>query len=192
MFKAFLTVGGWTMASRVLGLVRDQLLAILMGVGAMQDAYQVAFRLPNMFRRLFGEGAFNAAFVPMFSALLHREGLPTAQRFANEALGVLSFWLLALTLLGEAFMPAVVHVIGSGFARQPEVFDLAVELSRITFPYMLLICVAALVSGVLNGLDRFAAAAAAYVMFNVVGIAAILWLTPHVPSVAHADRKSVV
>ncbi|MBB3174395.1 putative peptidoglycan lipid II flippase [Endobacter medicaginis] len=191
MFRAFLTVGGWTMASRVLGLVRDQLLAILIGVGAMQDAYQVAFRLPNMFRRLFGEGAFNAAFVPMFSSILHRDGLPTAQRFANEALGVLSFWLLALTVLGEVFMPQVVWVIGSGFARRPEVFDLAVTLSRITFPYMLLICAAALVSGVLNGLDRYAAAAAAYVLFNVVGIAAILWLTPHVPSVAHAAAWGV-
>ena len=186
MLKGFLTVGGWTMASRVLGLVRDQLLAAFMGVGPAQDAFQVAVRLPNMFRRLFGEGAFNAAFVPLFSSLLAKEGHDVARRFAREAMSVLGFWLLGLTLLGEIFMPQLMEVIGSGLARDPATFNLAVSLSRITFPYLMLICAAALVSGVLNGLDRFAAASAAYVAFNVVSIACILWLTPYLPSVAYA------
>ncbi len=183
MLRGFLTVGGWTMLSRILGLVRDQLLAAMMGAGPMQDAYQVAFRLPNLFRRLFGEGAFNAAFVPLFSGLLAREGTAVARGFAREALGVLLFWLLCLTVLGELFMPQVIRAIAPGFGAN---YELAVSLGRITFPYVLLICAAALVSGVLNGLERFGVAAAAYVLFNVVGIAAILFLTPHVASVAHA------
>ncbi len=183
MLKGFLTVGGWTMLSRVLGLVRDQLLAALMGAGPMQDAFQVAFRLPNMFRRLFGEGAFNAAFVPLFSELLTKEGPGSAKSFAREAFGVLVFWLLLLTILGELFMPQLISVIGWGFTGNR---PLAVSLSRITFPYVILICAAALVSGMLNGLERFGVAAAAYVLFNVVGIASILFLTPHVQSVAHA------
>ena len=183
MLKGFLTVGSWTMLSRVLGLVRDQLLAAMMGAGPVQDAYQVAFRLPNLFRRLFGEGAFNAAFVPLFSGILAKEGPEVARGFAREALGVLLFWLLCLTVLGELAMPAVIRVIAPGFgANRP----LAISLGRITFPYVLLICAAALVSGVLNGLERFGVAAAAYVLFNVVGIAAILFLTPYVTSVAHA------
>ena len=186
MLKGFLTVGGWTMASRVLGLVRDQLLAAFMGVGPAQDAFQVAVRLPNMFRRLFGEGAFNAAFVPLFSSLLAKEGPEVARGFAREAMGVLGFWLLGLTVLGEIFMPQLMEVIGSGLGRNPATFDLAVSLSRITFPYLMLICAAALVSGVLNGIDRFGTAAAAYVAFNVVGIGCIIWLTPYMPSVAYA------
>ncbi len=188
MLKGFLTVGGWTMLSRVLGLVRDQLLAAMMGAGPVQDAYQVAFRLPNLFRRLFGEGAFNAAFVPLFSGVLAREGPEVARGFAREALGVLLFWLLCLTVAGELFMPAVIRVIAPGFGSN---YPLAVSLGRITFPYVLLICAAALVSGVLNGLERFGVAAAAYVLFNVVGIAAILFLTPYVTSVAHAAAWGV-
>ena len=183
MLKGFLTVGSWTMLSRVLGLIRDQLLAATMGAGPVQDAYQVAFRLPNLFRRLFGEGAFNAAFVPLFSGVLAREGPEVARGFAREALGVLLFWLVCLTALGELFMPAVIRVIAPGFGANRA---LAVSLGRITFPYVLLICAAALASGVLNGLERFGVAAAAYVLFNVVGIAAILFLTPYVTSVAHA------
>src|ERR1700712_5507030 len=186
MLKGFLTVGAWTMASRVLGLVRDQLLAAFMGAGPAQDAFQVAVRLPNMFRRLFGECAFNAAFVPLFSSLLAKEGPETARRFAREALGVLGFWLLGLTILGEIFMRQLMYVIGSGLARNPVTFDLALSLGRIPFPYLMLICAAALVSGVLNGLDRFGAASAAYVAFNAVSIACIIWLTPYMPTVAYA------
>ncbi|NHN88209.1 murein biosynthesis integral membrane protein MurJ [Acetobacter conturbans] len=191
MLKGFLTVGGWTMLSRILGLVRDQLLAAFMGAGAMQDAYQVAFRLPNMFRRLFGEGAFNAAFVPLFSSALTTDGEERARTMARQVFGVLLSWLVILCVLGEIFMPGILRVIAPGFSENSDRYDLAVTLSRITFPYLVLICAAALVSGVLNGLHRFSMAAAAYLSFNIVGIAAVLFATPFMPSVAHAAAWGV-
>ncbi|MGI3776318.1 MAG: murein biosynthesis integral membrane protein MurJ [Janthinobacterium lividum] len=186
MLRGLLTVGGWTMVSRMLGLVRDQLIAAFMGAGPVADAFFVALRLPNLFRRLFGEGAFNAAFIPVFSGLLTAEGPDVARRFAEQAMAVLAFWLLLLTIAGEVFMPQVMHVLASGYARDPAKFALTVELSRITFPYLVLICLAALVAGVLNGLDRFAAASGAYVLFNVVGIASIFALAPFTPTMGHA------
>ena len=186
MLRNVLTVGGWTMASRVLGFARDMLMAAILGIGPVADAFLVALKLPNLFRRLFGEGAFNAAFVPEFSGLLAAEGRPAAHRFAQETFAVMAFWLGALTILGEVFMPQLMAVLAPGFSAIPAKFTLTVTLSRITFPYLPLICLAALVSGVLNGLDRFTAAAASYVLFNVVSIACILWLTPYVPTAGHA------
>ncbi|MFT8563701.1 MAG: murein biosynthesis integral membrane protein MurJ [Acetobacter orientalis] len=191
MFRSFLTVGGWTMLSRILGLVRDQLLAAFMGAGALQDAYQVAFRLPNMFRRLFGEGAFNAAFVPLFSSVLTKEGAPEARNFARRALGVMLVWLVFLCVLGEVFMPQVLRIIAPGFMQHGDRYTLGVSLSRITFPYLVLICAAALVAGVLNGLHKFSMAAAAYLAFNVVGIAAIVFAAPFMPNVAYAAAWGV-
>jgi putative peptidoglycan lipid II flippase len=186
MLKGVLTVGGWTMASRVLGFARDMLIAALMGTGPIADAFFVALKLPNLFRRLFGEGAFNAAFVPAFAGLLTAEGPQAARQFAREAFAVMAFWLGALTVLGEIFMPQLMTVLAPGFAATPEKFALAVSLSRITFPYLILICLAALVSGVLNGMDRFTAASASYVLFNIISIACMLWLTPYVATVGHA------
>src|SRR4051812_23962134 len=183
MLKGVLTVGGWTMASRILGFARDMLIASRLGAGPMADAFFVALKLPNLFRRLFGEGAFNAAFVPAFSGLLQSEGMPAARQFAQEAFAVMAFWLGMMTLLGEIFMPQLMNVLAPGFASDPAKFALAVDLSRITFPYLILICLAALVSGVLNGLDKFAAASASYVLFNVISIACMLWMTPYVPTV---------
>ncbi|MBN9561958.1 MAG: murein biosynthesis integral membrane protein MurJ [Alphaproteobacteria bacterium] len=186
MLRGVLTVGGWTMASRILGFARDMMIAALLGAGPVADAFFVALKLPNLFRRLFGEGAFNAAFVPAFSGMLATEGPDAARRFAVEAFSVMTFWLGALTILGELFMPQMMAVLAPGFQATPEKFALAVELSRITFPYLILICLAALLSGVLNGLDRFTAAAASYLLFNAISIAAMIWLTPYVPTVGHA------
>jgi putative peptidoglycan lipid II flippase len=186
MIRGILTVGGWTLLSRVLGFARDMLIAALLGVGPIADAFFVALKLPNLFRRLFGEGAFNAAFVPAFSGLLAAEGHEAARRFAAEAFAVMIFWLGLLTIAGEVFMPQVMTVLAPGFGATPAKFALAVELSRITFPYLILICLAALVSGMLNGLDRFTAASASYVLFNIVTIAAMIWLAPYVPTVGHA------
>ncbi|HET6236539.1 MAG TPA: murein biosynthesis integral membrane protein MurJ [Acetobacteraceae bacterium] len=191
MLRGVLTVGGWTMASRVLGLLRDMLMAALIGTGPVADAFFVANKLPNLFRRLFGEGSFNAAFVPEFAGLLAAEGLSPAQLFAQEAFAVMVFWLGALTVLGEIFMPQVMTVFAPGFTATPEKFALAVELARITFPYLMLICLAALLSGVLNGLDRFAAAAGAPVLYNLFSIAAMLGLTPYVATVGHATAWGV-
>jgi putative peptidoglycan lipid II flippase len=186
MLRGVLTVGGWTMVSRILGFARDMLIAAILGTGPIADAFLVALKLPNLFRRLFGEGAFNAAFIPEFSGMLAAEGRPAAHRFAEEAFAVLTFWLGLLTIFGEIFMPQMMTVLAPGFASDPAKFTLTIALSRITFPYVLLICLAALVSGVLNGLDRFTAASASYVLFNVVSIACMLWLTPYVPTAGHA------
>ena len=186
MLRGILTVGGWTMASRLLGFARDMLIAALAGTGGVADAFIVANKLPNMFRRLFGEGAFNAAFVPEFIGLLATEGHAAARGFAQQAISVLAFWLLGLTVLGEIFMPAVMHVLAPGFTEEPGKFQLAVDLARITFPYLTLICLSALLSGVLNGLDHFAAAAAAPMLYNLCSIAAMLLLTRFVPTVGHA------
>ncbi len=186
MLRGIITVGGWTMGSRLLGFARDILIAALAGTGGVADAFFVANKLPNMFRRLFGEGAFNAAFVPEFTGLLATEGQDAARDFAQQAISVLAFWLLGLTVLGEVFMPALMHVLAPGFGDTPGKFELAVDLARITFPYLILICVSALLSGVLNGLDRFAAAAAAPLLYNISSIAAMLLLTRYVPTVGHA------
>ena len=186
LLRGIVTVGGWTMISRVLGFVRDMIIAAFLGAGPIADAFFVALKLPNLFRRLFGEGAFNAAFVPEFSGLLATEGPGAARRFAREAFGAMTFWLLFVTLLGEAVMPGVIHVLAPGFVATPEKFELAVTLTRITFPYLLFICLGALVSGILNGMERYASAAASYVLFNIILILCMVWLTPYTPTVGHA------
>ncbi|MCX8132706.1 MAG: murein biosynthesis integral membrane protein MurJ [Roseococcus sp.] len=186
MLRSIATVGGWTMASRILGFARDVLIAAKLGAGPVADAFFVALKLPNLFRRLFGEGAFNAAFVPAFAATLTQQGRAEAQRLAERMAGLMGLWLVLLTLLGLLFTPQILAVLAPGFTGRPAQFALAVELTRIVFPYLLLICLAALVSGVLNGLSRFAAAAAAPVFFNLMAMAALLGLTPFVATPAHA------
>ena len=186
MLRGAMTVGAWTAASRVMGFIRDILIAAFLGAGPVADAFFIANRLPNLFRRLFGEGAFNSAFVPVFSGLLTTEGEDVARGFAEEAAAALAFWLVALTIAGEIFMPQVLHVIAAGFARDPAKFALTVTLSRIAFPYLVLICLAALLSGVLNAMDRFVAAAAAPLLYNGFAIAAMFALAPFVPTVGHA------
>ncbi len=156
--------------SRVLGFVRDAMILAYLGTGPLYQAYVVAFRLPNMFRRFFAEGAFNMAFVPMFSKRM--EGGEDADGFASDAFAGLATVLIALTLLALATMPWLVYALASGFAGQ-EQFGLSVEFGRIVFPYILFISLAALLSGMLNAAGRFAAAAAAPVLLNVLLIAAM-------------------
>src|ERR1700709_1949804 len=124
MLKGILTVGGWTLISRILGFGRDMLIALMVGTGPIADAFFVALRLPNLFRRLFGEGAFNAAFVPAISTILHQEGREAATSFAEEATAVMAFWLGGITILGEIFMPRVLYVVAPGFAGNHGKFDL--------------------------------------------------------------------
>jgi putative peptidoglycan lipid II flippase len=186
MLRGIMTVGGWTMGSRVLGLVRDMLIARYLGAGTLSDAYFVANRLPNLFRRLFGEGAFNSAFVPVFSGLLVSEGEDVARGFAEEAAAALAFWLLGLTVLGEIFMRPLLHLLAAGFADDPAKFELTVVLARLAFPYLLLICLAALLSGVLNAMDKFVAAAAAPMLYNAVAIGSLFAFYRFVPTAAHA------
>ncbi|HQT63943.1 MAG: murein biosynthesis integral membrane protein MurJ [Acidocella sp. 20-57-95] len=186
MLKGAFTVGLWTMASRVLGFARDILIAAILGTGPIADAFFVALRLPNLFRRLFGEGAFNAAFVPSIAAILHTEGMEAATGFAEEATAVMVFWLGAITVLGEIFMPWVLYVLAPGFAGNAGKFGLAVSFTRIMFPYLFFVCLTALFSGVLNAMGRFAAAAAAPVLFNVFSIAFMLGLTPYMANPGYA------
>ncbi len=186
MLRSVLTVGAWTMASRVLGFARDILIAARLGAGPVADAFFVALKLPNLFRRLFGEGAFNAAFVPAFAGTLVKEGQDAARDLAERMGALLALWLGLLTVVGLIFMPQVLGLLAPGFRASPEKFALAVELTRITFGYLPLICLVALVSGVLNALDRFAAAAAAPVFFNLILMAALVGLAPHVATAGHA------
>ncbi len=186
MVRGILTVGGWTLASRVLGLLRDSLIAALLGAGEIADAFVIANKLPNLFRRLFGEGAFNAAFVPSFAGLLVSEGQESARNFAEEAIAALAFWLVGITVAAELFMPSVMAVVAPGFGGDPGKFALAVDLARITFPYMPLICITALLSGVLNGMEKFGAAAASQVVYNVVSIGCMVGLLGLVPTAGHA------
>jgi putative peptidoglycan lipid II flippase len=195
LLSAFFTVGLWTMLSRVLGVVREVLILALIGPGPLMDAFVAAFRLPNMFRRFFAEGAFNAAFVPMFSKKYEADEAPL--RFARDAMNGLAFVLMVLTGLALVFMPALVYATAGGFAGD-ERFDLTVAFGRVMFPYILLISLSALFSGALNATGRFAAAAAAPVMLNILiilalsaapylGGPAILWLIWTVPVAGFAQ-----
>ena len=174
LLAGFLTVGVWTMASRVLGFLRDILIAALLGTGPVAEAFFVAFRLPNMFRRFFAEGAFNMAFIPLYAKRLEGEGEGPARAFAEEALAGLATVLIVFTLLAQVAMPWLVLALASGFSDGGDGrFDLAVAFGRVCFPYILFISLAALFSGVLNAHGRFAAAAAAPVLLNIVLIAAM-------------------
>ena len=150
LYRAFATVGGLTMVSRVLGFARDILIAGVLGTGAVADAFFVAFRFPNLFRRLFGEGAFNSAFVPLFAKKLEGEGKEAARAFAEQAMAWLVLVILALTVLAELAMPVLMYGLAPGFSATPEKFDLAVLLTRITMPYLLCMSLVALLSGVLE------------------------------------------
>ncbi|MEJ8475015.1 murein biosynthesis integral membrane protein MurJ [Roseibium algae] len=168
LLKNFATVGGATMASRVLGFVRDVLLAAAVGTGPVAEAFVVAFRLPNLFRRLFAEGAFNSAFIPLFGRAVEEDGDEGARRFAGEIGSGLLFCLLILTALAQIFMPAVVWALAPGFVDDVLKFDLTVLMSRIAFPYLVFMSMLAFIGGVLNTYQRFAAAAFAPVMLNIV------------------------
>ena len=165
------TVGGYTLASRLLGFVRDIMIAALLATGPVADAFFVAFRFPNMFRRLVGEGAFAVAFVPLFAGRLEGEGRVAALRFAEEALAVLLWAMLAALVVAELAMPWIIAGFAPGFDGTAR--ELAIEFTRLTFPYLLFMALVALLGGVLNAFYRFAAAAAAPILLNLVLIAAL-------------------
>lgn len=169
--RGFATVGLWTLLSRILGFVRDLMIASFLGSGPIAEAFLVAFSLPNMFRRFFAEGAFNMAFIPLFSKKVESGDNPL--KFARDAFTLLAAILLILTIIAQIFMPALVLLMASGFAGD-ERLDTAVIFGRIAFPYILFISLAALLSGVLNATGRFVAAAAAPVLLNILFIAALI------------------
>lgn len=169
------TIGGLTMVSRVFGFARDILLARLLGAGTGADAFFVAFKLPNIFRRLFAEGAFSAAFVPMFSKELHREGgRDAAIKFSTQVLSVFLPVLFFFTAIAEIFMPWIVELMAGAYKDVPGKFELTVDLSRITFVYLMLVSLVSLLAGILNSMSRFAEAAAAPILLNVCLITAVV------------------
>ncbi|WP_085809546.1 murein biosynthesis integral membrane protein MurJ [Sphingomonas sp. TZW2008] len=183
--RALGSVGGLTLASRILGLVRDSLFARFVGAGFASDAFLIAFRLPNMFRALFAEGAFSAAFIPMFNRKVADKGgrgLPDGVAFASDALSVLLPVLLVFTVVMELAAWPVTWLLSGGFnAASPAQFAFAVDLSRITFPYLMLISLVSLLGGMLNSLHRFWVAAAAPILLNATLIAALLLFHDHEP-----------
>lgn len=173
------TIGGLTAVSRVFGFARDILLARVLGAGLAADAFQLAFTLPNTFRRLFAEGAFSVAFVPLYSRALHgSDGEPgseaAAEKFADDVLSVFVWVLLAFTGLCMIAMPGIVWLLAREYAQVPGKFELSVFLSRMTFPYLGLVSLVAMLSGLLNARSRFAPGAAAPVLLNIVLISGIL------------------
>jgi putative peptidoglycan lipid II flippase len=174
LLRSAATVGSFTLVSRILGFGRDILTAAILGAGPVADAFFVAQRLPNLFRSLFAEGAFSAAFVPLASGALAEGGKAAARDFAEEAFAVLAAALVIFVIAGEIGMPWVLRVIAPGFERDPAKFHLVVELTRITFPYLLFISLTALQGGLLNTIERFAAPAATPILLNLFLIAGLL------------------
>ena len=181
MIRSILSVGGWTLVSRATGFVRDVVMAAVMGAGPMADAFVVAFRLPNHFRAIFGEGAFNTAFVPAYARLAEAGAEGDARTFADRVFTLMLIVQVALLALALPAMPWVVRALAPGFSEDPARLDLAVALTRITFPYLLFMTLVTLLSGVLNAHRRFAAAAAAPILLNVAMLAALslTWLFPN-------------
>ncbi|HLO76494.1 MAG TPA: murein biosynthesis integral membrane protein MurJ [Magnetospirillum sp.] len=186
LFRSIATVGGFTMLSRLTGLLREMMIAHYMGAGAIADAFFVAFRFPNLFRSLFAEGAFNAAFVPLFTGKLTAEGQDEARSFAEQSLTVMALVLGVFVAVVELAMPWAIYALAPGFAAVQGKLDLAVELSRICFPYLLFISLTSLQAGVLNSVGRFAAAAGTPVLLNLVAMAGLWALAPVTATPGHA------
>ncbi|RDV07199.1 murein biosynthesis integral membrane protein MurJ [Sphingorhabdus pulchriflava] len=175
LLKHTSTIAGFTVISRIFGFVRDILLARVLGAGLAGDAYQLAFTLPNTFRRLFAEGAFSVAFVPMYSRKLAGEdGEADAARFADDVLSVFIWILLGFSALAMIVMPIIVYGLASEYQSVPGKFELSVLLSRVTFPYLFFISLVAMLTGLLNARSRFAPGAIAPILFNIVLIGGIV------------------
>ncbi len=191
MIRRIATVGGLTLVSRLTGFLRDVVMAAILGAGPIADAFFVAFRLPNHFRAIFAEGAFAAAFVPAYARTLEQAGLPAARLFADEIGAALILLNLALLGLALLFTPEVVGVLAPGLSEDPIRFDLAVALTRITFPSLALVSIQTLFSGILNANSRFATAAGAPILLNLSMIATLL-LAPLFSDAGHAAAWGVL
>lgn len=185
------TVGGLTLLSRVTGFIRDIVLAAVLGAGPVADAFFVALRLPNHFRAIFAEGAFNAAFVPAYARIREQEGVAAVRLFADRVFTLMVATQVLLLAAALLFMPAVVGLLAPGFNKDPGRFALAVELTRITFPYLLLMTVVTLYGGILNALNRFAAAAAAPILLNITMVVALAFAA-FFPTAGHAAAWGVL
>src|ERR1700735_4347831 len=191
MIGRILTVGGYTLVSRLTGFLRDVMLAAIIGAGPVADAFFVAFRLPNHFRAIFAEGAFNAAFIPAYARVRTQGGPQAAKLFGDRIFTLLLATQVVLLALALIFTPQAIDLLAPGFSKEPQQFTLAVSLTRITFPYLLLITLVTLWGGILNALNRFSAAAAAPILLNVA-MMATLALTAFFPSAGHAAAWGVL
>ena len=175
LIKSTGTFSLFVILSRILGYIRDLFIAIYLGSGPISDAFFVAFRIPNTFRRLFAEGTFNAAFVPSYTSTLLL-GKKKSEKFANSVFNLLILALLTLTILVELFMPTFIKLIAPGFAETGDKYKLAIDLTRITFPFLFFISIASFLSAILNSHNKFAAAAAAPLFLNVILIFSFLFI----------------
>lgn len=191
MLGRIFTVGGFTLLSRVTGFARDVVLAAILGAGPVADAFFVALRLPNHFRAIFAEGAFNAAFVPAYARLRIASGAAAAGVFADRVFALLLASQLALLAVALLFTPAVIDLLAPGFSGDATRFTLAVELTRITFPYLLLVTLVTLFGGMLNAVERFAAAAAAPILLNLAMIGTLAFAAIF-PTAGHAAATGVL
>lgn len=191
LLKALASTSSFTMLSRVLGLVREAMNARQFGAGTAMDAFVVAFLLPNMFRRIFAEGAFSQAFVPVLAEYRQQHGESASRTFIAHVAGMLMLVLLGVTIIGVLAAPVIVYVSASGFAAQPDKFRLTVELTRITFPYILLISLSSLAGSLLNTWGRFAVPAFTPTLLNISMIGFGLWLAPYLEQPIFALAISV-
>ncbi|MBB5047591.1 putative peptidoglycan lipid II flippase [Rhodopseudomonas rhenobacensis] len=191
MLRRIFTVGGFTLLSRLTGFARDIMLAAILGAGPIADAFFVALRLPNHFRAIFAEGAFNAAFVPAYAHVRGDHGESSARLFADRIFTLLFASQLVLLVIALFFMPQMMSILAPGFSDDPAQRQLAIELTRITFPYLLLITLVTLYGGMLNVMQRFASAAAASIFLNI-SMMATLALAAFFPSAGHAAAWGVL
>ena len=178
LLKSASVISSLTLLSRVAGLVRDQLFAAFFGASAMTDAFYVAFRIPNLFRRLFGEGAFSQAFVPVLSATQEKEGESGVRPLIDNVTTVLTWVLVVTCVVGVIGAPALVWAMAGGLQKEPAAYQAAIVMTRWMFPYVLFISLVSLASGILNTYRRFAVPAATPVLLNISMIAATVWCTP--------------
>ncbi|CEG07364.1 putative peptidoglycan biosynthesis protein MurJ [Afipia felis] len=190
MLGRIFTVGGYTLLSRLTGFARDIMLAAILGAGPLADAFFVALRLPNHFRAIFAEGAFNAAFIPAYTHVQDKGGGVAARLFADRIFTLLFASQLVLLVVAWLFMPQAISLLAPGFSDDPGRRELAIELTRITFPYLLLITLVTLYGGILNVMQRFASAAAASILLNL-SMMMTLALAAFFPSAGHAAAWGV-
>ena len=174
LVKSTGTFGFYTIISRIFGYLRDVLIAIFLGTSFFADAFFVAFRIPNTFRRLFAEGTFNAAFVPSYTSELVKTKIKS-NIFANQIFNLLFLSLFILVLLAEIFMPVVVSLIAPGFVEDKEKIEIAINLTRITFPFLMFVCLSSFFSAILNSHNKFAAASAAPIILNLILISILFF-----------------
>ncbi|HRK97914.1 MAG TPA: murein biosynthesis integral membrane protein MurJ [Alphaproteobacteria bacterium] len=191
LLKAMATIAGFTLLSRVAGMIRDMLTASVLGASPIADAFFVALKLPNFFRRVAAEGAFSVSFIPLYSKTLAQEGEEEAGKFSGEVFSVMLLILSVFSTILMLAMPWVIHVIAPGFYEGTDRYEAAVSLTQITFPYLLLMSLVALLGGMLNAHNKFAPFSAAPIIFNLTLIAFMILGTPFFPTAGHAMAVGV-